>query len=123
MADSILKQLQTASKGLLYPSEQDRPIKAFFWPQAEVGQENLDTATVRKMTKQPEDAQAETKPLEFFFSPVADDPEFQGLQQALKQLLTKIEVYRFGDTDKQVYVVGKTSEGDFAGVSTHVVET
>ena len=31
-ADPILKELQAAAKGLLFPSETDAPIVAFAWP-------------------------------------------------------------------------------------------
>lgn len=134
MADSILPQLQSAAKGLLYPSEQDHPIKAFLWPKAAVGGGALDAAAVKKQAKSSSDAPVAMQPVDDFFAPITtpqswhSDTEKQSVQQAqqlaaaVKQL-SDVHVYRIGDTKKQVVVAGKTPQGDFAGVMTQVVET
>jgi hypothetical protein len=134
MADTILSQLQSAAKGLLYPSEQDHPIKAAVWSKADVGTGALDAA-VKKLAKAPTSAPVETQPLDEFFAPITtpqswhSEDEKKAVQQAqqlaaiVKQQLSDVKVFRIGDTKKQVVVVGKTPEGDFAGVTTQVVET
>lgn len=48
---------------------------------------------------------------------------FQALVKFLRERLTGIKVYKAGKVEKDVYVVGRTAEGDFAGVFTRVVET
>lgn len=123
MTNATFEALQQAAKGLLYPSEQDNPFKAILWSKAFVGKEALDAATVKKLVKAQTGTKVETQTLDDFFAPVSTDAGFEGLKSALKQNLTGLQVYRIGGTDKQVYVVGKTPEGDFAGVVTRVVET
>ena len=49
--------------------------------------------------------------------------KFQTLVQTLKDNLNEIKVYRIGTIDIDVYIIGKTSSGDIAGLSTKVVET
>jgi hypothetical protein len=135
VANTLLPTLQSAVKGLLYPSEQDSPIKAFVWPKAEIGSDTLDASTLKKQVKAPAGAAVEAQSVAEFLAPVTTPQswygeeekqtmeQFQRLADTLKQLLTDLKVYRIGDTDKQVYVVGTTPEGDFAGISTRVVET
>jgi hypothetical protein len=48
---------------------------------------------------------------------------FRGLLRILKENLTDIRVYRVGEVEVDVFVIGKTWSGDYAGVSTKVVET
>ena len=55
--------------------------------------------------------------------PEEDRPQFDKLAAAIKQL-SGVKVYKVGDDpEKQVYVVGKTSDGRWAGLKTTVVET
>jgi hypothetical protein len=49
--------------------------------------------------------------------------KFQALVKFLKERLSEIKVYRVGGVEADIYVVGKTESGDFAGVKTKVVET
>lgn len=134
MSDTILSQLQTAAKGLLYPSEQDNPIKAFVWPQSGAGAGAL-TDIVKKQAKAAASDAVETQSVEEFFAPLTTPQDWYGeeekkslaqaqqLAETVKKLLSDIQVVRVGDTDKKVYVVGKTEQGDLAGVTTKVVET
>jgi histidine triad (HIT) family protein len=55
--------------------------------------------------------------------PEEDRPQFDKLAAAVKQQLSGVKVYRVGDEpEKQVYVVGKASDGKWAGLKTTVVE-
>jgi hypothetical protein len=45
------------------------------------------------------------------------------LHDTLENLLKDISVYRVGTVNIDVYVIGKTADGYFAGVSTKLVET
>ena len=56
--------------------------------------------------------------------PEEDRPQFDKLAAAVKQQLSGVKVYKVGDDpERQVYVVGKTSDGKWAGLKTKVVET
>jgi hypothetical protein len=49
---------------------------------------------------------------------------FQALVRLLTEHLRDMQVFKIGKTiEYAVYVVGRTTAGDFAGVSTKVVET
>jgi hypothetical protein len=73
--------------------------------------------------------------LDDFFAPVSrteewmDDSEretaqrFQNMKETLEDLLTDISVYRVGEINVDVYIVGRTDDGYYAGVSTKLVET
>ena len=46
------------------------------------------------------------------------------MTQVLKEQLSGIKVYKVRDEpEKQAYVIGKTSDGQWAGLKTTVVET
>jgi hypothetical protein len=56
--------------------------------------------------------------------PGEDRPQFDNLAAAIKEQLSGVKVYKVGDEpEKQVYFVGKTSDGQWAGLKTTVVET
>ena len=56
--------------------------------------------------------------------PEEDRPQFDKLAAAIKQQLSGVRVYRVvEEPEKQVYVVGKTADGKWAGLKTSVVET
>jgi GTPase len=48
---------------------------------------------------------------------------FQKLVSVLKQNLPQWQVYRVGSTDIDAYIVGVTDGGEWAGLSTKLVET
>ena len=48
---------------------------------------------------------------------------FQTLVRLLRDGLSDIKVYRVGDVEADVYVLGKTASGSLAGVTTKIVET
>ena len=48
---------------------------------------------------------------------------FQNLVRILKQNLSQLQVYRVGSIEIDVYIIGMTPGGDWAGLSTQVVET
>ncbi len=48
---------------------------------------------------------------------------FQNLVSVLKQNLSQLQVYRVGNIEIDVYIVGVTDGGGLAGLSTKLVET
>jgi hypothetical protein len=114
-----LAQLQAAAKDLLFPSESDAPVEAFAWPAADTAEAALranaavtdgapvETVTVAQLKKTiPSESRAEFKPL-------------FDLLAALKGTT----VFKVGEVNVAVYVVGKAADGSFLGVKTEVVET
>lgn len=129
--DALLKQLAAAAEGLLYPSETDAPFLPFAW-------ETMRDFSVDKLllaTRHDRNTPVEGMELGEFFKPLVrreewfDDAErstahrFENLRDTLDDLLSEISVYRVGTVNIDIYVIGKTDDGYFAGVSTKAVET
>ncbi len=60
----------------------------------------------------------------FHIVPPKDEEKFEKLARVLQKQLSGVKVYKIGDeAEKQVYIVGKTPDGKWAGLKTTVVET
>ncbi len=56
--------------------------------------------------------------------PPEDKAKFDKLAQVLQEQLSGLKVYKVGEeAEKEVYVVGRTKGGQWAGLKTSVVET
>ena len=131
MTDSIATQLKQASEGLLFASETDAPFEVIHWP----AQGELTPAKLLQLTNHPPDAPLEIISVdEFFDTSTAEEDwhdgeeektvkRFQNLVSILKQNLSQLQVYRVGNVEIDVYIVGMTDGGGLAGLSTKLVET
>ncbi|MHC5854763.1 nuclease A inhibitor family protein [Nostoc sp.] len=127
----ILDQLRTSANGLLMMSESEYPFEVFLW-------EGIAPATPQKVIQQtnhPQNTPVEIVGVDDFFQVATTEEDwheeeekatvkrFQTLVQELKKKLTNLQVYRLGNKEIDVYVVGQTPAGNLAGISTKVVET
>jgi len=131
MTDPIASQLQEASNGLLFLSETDAPFEVISWQ----AQEDLTPAKLLQVTNHPPNTPVELRTVDEFFAIATaqedwhDEEEretvqrFQNLVSVLKQNLSQLQVYRVGNTNIDAYIVGVTDGGEWAGLSTQVVET
>ena len=131
--ETLLQQLQNAAKGLMYPSETDAALEAFTWQSIKDSTFSIDKLLLA--TRHKLNTPVDGLELADFFAPVSrveewmDDSEkltaerFQDLRETLEHLLADISVYRVGEVNVDVYVVGRTEDGYYAGVSTKLVET
>lgn len=127
---SIDETLRQASQDLLMPSESECPFEVVCWE----GQDDLTDQKLLELTGHGADASVETVELDYVFRNVAQEkewhdavqkanvPKFQHLVSTLKNL-NDLKVYRVGTIDIDVYIVGKTPDGNLVGLSTKVVET
>ena len=127
---SLLRELKRLTKGLQFQSESDYAVEPFA-PDAGRG------ATSAQEVVASLKANAAARPADFdnFFAAATEEQDwqdadararvkkFQALVKYLKDNLSGIQVFKVGDTEADVYVVGKTASGNFAGVKTKVVET
>jgi hypothetical protein len=128
--NDLLDTLKKASAGLQYTSESDYPFEAFSWP--------LETLTPKKLLAQtghPKDTAIQQGDFDKFFAQATEEKDWHGskeketvaqyqhLVHILQTTLSDIQVYRVGQIEMEVYIVGRTPEGAFAGLSTKVVET
>lgn len=125
---SLLQELQQASEGLLFISENDYPLTAFVWEKAADG---FNTDTLLAKSGHPAGTLVETRTVDNFFrNAIRDDlygeeaaARFRQVVELLKTRLTDIQVYRLGEISIDVYVIGKTANGDLAGYTTRLIET
>jgi hypothetical protein len=122
MAASELDDLKKASDGLLYPSDSDEPFDPFEW--------NLSTPaiTAQQVAAQTGKAAAKVEEvsLDQFFGELSDSSDakrFNDLKTAIKSQLSNARVFRVGETEIDIYIVGKPKSGTWAGLHTKSVET
>lgn len=128
---SLLSELRAATKGLLFLSESDAPLKPFVWKGTTIDSAAALLTYLKKDVTTP----VQEVTLEKFFAPMstpqdwdddeakADRARFQALVAQLAAL-TDTRVFRLGSGPEiTVYVIGKTPDGSTAGVSTILTET
>ena len=121
---NILKQ---ATDGLLMTSESEYPFEVFTWESGQLNETTVLEKTGLKGT-------VKLVEIDDFFrnSVTAEDwhedeekeavIKFQNLVNVLKTNLTDLQVYKIGNREIDVYIIGNTPDG-IAGVSTKVIET
>ncbi len=126
----LLEALREATRGLTFMSESDYPFEVFDWGGTEPTPEflrGLDGSDVA--------APVEMRTPAKFFRAATSEPDwkgadelavarrFQKLQRLLEENLSDLKVFRIGEVNLPVYVVGRSADGNWLGVSTRVVET
>lgn len=121
-ANPIVKELNAAAKGLLFPSESDAPIEAFAWP----GGDGPPTeVAVRANAKVSKDTPVKQIALTELTRTIPEESrgDFLPLFGLLAHHLSGTTVFKVGEVNIDVYIVGRTADGQYAGVKTEVVET
>lgn len=128
---ALSDRLKSLTEGLSYQSESDYAVE----PYAREAGKGAPSAEEFAKGREGEDAAVRELDFDSFFGNYTDEQDwwgeeeravaakFQALVKFLKENLKDIKVYRVGGVEADVYVVGKTSSGNFAGVKTKVVET
>jgi hypothetical protein len=119
--DRLLTALQAACKGLVFISETEAPLTPFVWnDDAPLNADRLlQAAGTVKGTP------IEAMELSAFFRAVPKEmrSRYDALNKVLQENLTGIKVYKVGEVNLRVFIVGKAKDGSLAGVATEVVET
>ena len=131
--EQILAELGRAADGLWYMSESDYPLKPI---RVEAAGDFVLPVRLREMAGAGADARVETRSLEEFFHEGAavlipregNDKRpraasFQHVLRTLGEHLTDIKVYRIGEINISVYILGKGGSGNWLGLSTRIIET
>ena len=118
--DPVLDALRQACQGLLFISESEAPLEPFPWTGTEP-----NNASAAARAGAAVHAPVECITLDQFFRAVSkeDRPQFDKLGDVLRKNLSAIQVYKVGEAEKAVFIVGKTADGRWLGVKTTVVET
>jgi hypothetical protein len=134
--EALTAALEEASRGLLYMSESDYPLTPFLWDRERMDEEGVTPQNIAILAGYPPETPVETVDFESFFEAAQAEEEwyepeellqakrFQNLTALLKAQLADLQVYKVGgEPQREVFVVGRTQTGDYAGVCTRVVET
>ena len=119
--DPTLDALKQASKGLLFPSENEAPLEPFAWKDGALTHERL-----LELAEAEEGTAVEETDLATLLRtiPPEDKAKFDRVAKVLQEQLSGLKVYKVGDeAEREVYIVGKTKDGRWAGLKTSVVET
>lgn len=111
----VIDMLTRAASGLLYMSESDYPFEIIQWE----GSTELTPDFIRTVAGEPEDCPVQEIEVETFLS----SGRYQRLLTVLSQQLSNLRGYKVGRINMPVYLVGRSSEGGWLGLSTRVVET
>jgi hypothetical protein len=132
MPDTALDALKQAIQGLTYQSETDAPFRAFTWND---GGDKLTRDVLLKLSGHKPKAKVEEVPLDDFFNDLTADQDWYGdeekataqkyrdLLRTVKDQLAAARVFKVGKVRRDIYIVGKTRDGTWAGVQTEAVET
>ena len=111
----ILAQLKKAAAGLLLMSESDYPFEIIHWD----GSTEINPRFLRRLTNESDDSRVEETSVELFLA----SGQFENLELLLRANLSDLKVYKVGKINIPVYIVGKSPEGNWLGLSTRVVQT
>ena len=130
--EQIMAELANAIKGLWYMSESDYPFEPVCLKQREAP----SPGELRAMAGAEAGAEVETKRMEEFFregagvrvegegsGSTATPASFEAVIQVLTENLEEIRVYRIGNINIPVFVLGRSPSGTWLGLRTRVVET
>ena len=129
----IFELLHEAIKGLVWMSESDYPFEVLNWEFAE--KISLDNEVVLQITKHALDTPIKVIEFDDFFQWVitpkgwhdTEESEmvnrYQKLVRIMKQYLSDLKVYKVGEVEIDVYIIGRTNTGYYAGLATVSIET
>ncbi len=129
MAQSLTEELANLTQDLLWMSEADYP-----WEVVSYDCSNITPEQLLEQSNLPSDTPVETVTIDRFFAPAlreqswhneeerATRNRYQELFDVLNEQLNDLIVYRIGEVEIDVYVLG-TVEDKTVGLKTTVVET
>ena len=127
----FIKELTIAVKDLLWISESEYPFQVVYWHDLE----HFSQETLLQQNNYNPDTKVTIKELQSFFSSATKEQDwhnkeehaevqrYQLLVSLLENNLQNIQVYRVGEVEIDVYILGKTEHKAIAGLLTKIVET
>jgi hypothetical protein len=119
----LIEKLHQLIIDLLWISESDYPWEIFF-------EENSEQISILSI-----DSLVEILTVEDFFTPAIAEydwqneeertmvKKYQNLLSFLQENLTDLKVYRWGEVEISIYIIGKTIANNFLGLVTKAIET
>jgi hypothetical protein len=127
---SLSEKLALAVTDLVWLSESDYPFEVIDWQI-----ESIDPVMLLQQIDRPEDTLVEVVELEAFFATATQEHDwydeseletvkrYRYLLEILRTNLQEVAVYRVGEIEIEVYILGKTSSNAIAGLKTKMIET
>lgn len=127
----VWEELTRAAEGLVFMSESDEPLAVVAWEEAP----RITPEWLRRLARADASAPVEETSVREFFRVAAGEQEWKGeeerrtarryqaLVRFLEERLAGARVYRIGERNIVVYVLGLTPSGNLLGLRTRVVET
>ena len=131
IAQDLIPELEAACKDLLWRSEADYPFEVAAVPITKAP----PSINMQLLATYPDDTPVAIVSLEKFFAQSIVErswfdahelslvKRYRNLWDLLETILETPQVYRIGSVEIDVYLLGKTEDGQVIGVKTKVVET
>lgn len=133
---ALTQQLSAAATNLNWVSETDAPFEVLLWPELSTtpSGEKISAKQVLEQAHLPPETPVEIQDLDTFFEPAlpqswhsaeeqAIAEQFRNLQALLHETLEDIQVFRCGEIELEIYIVGRSPKGDWISLHTAAVET
>jgi hypothetical protein len=130
---SFTEQVNPIVTGLFYPSESDEPIEPVSCYLKQAGP--LTISQIKDWLMLPPSGYVDEIAEAEFWEPVITEEDwygdeekkrtsqFQQLKALLEAELTIRQVFRVGETERDVYLLGQQTNGERAGIKTKIVQT
>lgn len=127
----IMQVLQAAIAGVTWQSESEAAFEVISWQESGT----LTPQQLLTLTHHPQDAPVRVETLDSFFAGAVQEWDWHGAEEraivakyrhllkTLQETLTDVTVYRVGEIEVDIYIVGQTELGNLAGVATQSIET
>lgn len=125
---SLQSNLENAANGLQMMSESEYPFDYFSTDDTVINE-----ALALKITQQPQGTPVTTTTLDDLLKNMTDPnrgsvspqlaEQYKQMAVALKDSLQNLTVYRVGEVQVDVLIIGLTNEGTVAGMKTKLIET
>jgi len=123
MPDAVLTALKKAAKGLLVPSESDAPFTPFRWPQARGEISGDKVAALARRRRIPRSKRYRWMISSRSWRTPTTRSASGSCARSSSSSSRTVKVFRIGEVKVDVYLVGKSAGGDWAGLKTTSVET
>lgn len=135
--ENLSAKLTAAIKDLYYISETDAPFETFVWQREKDAEpfSEVSAADVLRFAGKDANTTVREQSLEDFFRTPTTEQDWHGdeeketvrrfreLKNLLETELKNAKVFKVGEIEMDVYIVGIDADGNLAGVKTKAVET
>ncbi|MBC3785779.1 nuclease A inhibitor family protein [Spirosoma utsteinense] len=130
---SFPEQINPLLTGLFYPSESDEPLEAVTCYLDQTAP--LTVSQIKDWQMLPPAIYVDEMPEAEFWEPVITDQDwysdeekqctaqFQQLKKIMEETLTVRQVFRVGETERDVYFLGRQADGERTGFKTKIIQT